>query len=217
MKKSVVDYRDLRLSNLTSPQYRHLFLLLGWPAYFLMYTLTERLIPWEACHTVYCPLDDRIPFNEWFVIFYAGWYLLIAASLLYFLLYRVESFKNLQTYMILVQVMATVVYILWPTRQELRPEAFPRENLLTAVMAFLYRVDTPTGVCPSLHVAISLGIALVWLREKTAPSWLRAAVAIFCLGVCMSVAFVKQHSVLDILAAIPICMLAEWFVFFRNK
>lgn len=217
MKRSAVDYRDLRLSNLTSPRYRHIFLLLGWPAYFLMYALTEHLIPWEVCYTVSCPLDDRIPFNEWFVIFYVGWYGLIAASLLYFFFYNVNSFRKLQTYIILVQALATVVYILLPTRQDLRPESFPRENPLTAVMGFLYRIDTPTGVCPSLHVAISAGIASTWLREKTAPPWLRTAVAFFCLGVCMSVAFVKQHSVLDILTAIPLCLLTEWFVFFRNK
>ena len=35
--------------------------------------------------------------------------------------------------------------------------------------------------------------------------------------ICISVAFVKQHSVVDIFAAIPMCLFAEWFVFFRKK
>ena len=30
MKRPVVDYRKLRFSNITSPQYRHVLLLLGW-------------------------------------------------------------------------------------------------------------------------------------------------------------------------------------------
>ena len=110
-----------------------------------------------------------------------------------------------------------VIYILFPTRQDLRPEIFPRENLLTGIMGILYRIDTPTGVCPSLHVAMSVGIALVWLREKSAKPWLRGAIALFCLGVCLSVAFVKQHSVLYILAAIPLCLLTHWFVFKKGK
>ena len=118
-------------------------------------------------------------------------------------------------YIILVQLLATLVYILYPRRQELRPEVFPRENLLTAMTGFLYRIDTPTVVCPSLHVAISLGIASTWLREKTASPWLKLSIFLFCLGVCLSVAFVKQHSVLDILAAIPICLFAEWLVFYK--
>ena len=198
------------------PDRRSLHLLWGWAGYFLLYFLTENLIPEERCHVIHCALDDRIPFHEFFVIFYVGWYLLLTGSLIYFLFYRAESFRRLQTYIIIVQALAMAVYILYPSRQELRPETFPRENLLTSVMIFLYSIDTPTGICPSLHVAISVGIASVWLREKNTKPWLKVCIALFCLGVCLSVSFVKQHSVVDILAAIPVCMIAQWFVFFRR-
>ena len=217
MKQPVVDYRKLRLSNINTPQFRHLLLLLGWVGYFILYFLTENLIPAEKCHVIHSPLDDLIPFSEYFLIFYAGWYVLIVASLLYFLLYSVQSFKNLQTYIIITQILAMIVYIVYPSRQDLRPEVFPRENIFTALMGLIYRFDTNTGVLPSLHVAYSLGIASTWLREKTAKPWVRGLIALFCLGVCVSVAFVKQHSVLDIFAAIPVCLVAEWFVFFRKK
>jgi len=195
--------------------YRYLWLLLGWPVYFILYWLTENLIPPECCHLVHSPLDDQIPFCEYFVIFYVGWYFLIILSLGYFLLHRIESFKKLQTYFIIVQLLAVSIYILWPTRQDLRPTAFPRQNLFTGILALIYRVDTPTGVCPSLHVALSVGIASAWLREKHAAGWLKALITVFCIGVCASVAFVKQHSVVDTVAAIPLCLAAEWFVFIR--
>lgn len=217
MKKPVVDYRRLRLNNLNTPEFSHLKLLLGWVGYFVLYFLTENLIPAENCHVIHSPLDDLIPFNEFFVLFYVGWYVLIVLSLLYFLLYSVQSFKNLQTYIIITQILAMVVYIIYPSRQELRPEVFPRENVLTWIMGMIYRFDTNTGVLPSLHVAYSLGIASTWLREKRVKPWVRILIALFCLGVCVSVAFVKQHSVLDIFAAIPVCLVAEWFVFFRKK
>ena len=207
----------MKKRNLNAPEYAHLKLLAGWAVYFAMYFLTERLIPVEACHVIHSPLDDLIPFREEFVIFYVGWYALIIASLGYFLLYSVDSFKKLQTYIIITQTLAVGVYILYPSCQNLRPEAFPRQNVLTAILGIIYRLDTPTGVCPSLHVAISVAIASVWLREKRAKPWLRAAIALFCLGVCLSVAFVKQHSVIDIAAAIPVCLIAEWFVFFRKQ
>lgn len=217
MKKPVVDYRRLRWNNLNTPEFSHLKLLLGWVGYFILYILTENLIPAESCHVIHSPLDDLIPFNEFFVLFYVGWYLLIVASLLYFLLYSVESFKRLQTYLIITQVLAMVIYIVYPSRQDLRPEVFPRENVLSWIMGAIYYFDTNTGVLPSLHVAYSLGIASTWLREKSVKPWLRVAIALFCLGVCVSVAFVKQHSVLDIFAAIPVCLVAEWFVFWRKK
>ncbi len=215
MRKPVVDYRKLRLSNITSPQYRHLLLLLGWVVYFGLYFLTENLIPAEKCYPVWCKLDDIIPFHESFVIFYVGWYVLIVLSLGYFLLYSVESFKGLQTYIMVTQALAMVCYIAFPTRQDLRPEEFPRENILTWIMGIIYQFDTNTGVCPSLHVAYSVGIASAWLKEKSAAWYVKLIVTVFVIGVCLSVAFTKQHSVVDIFAALPVCLVAEIFAF-RN-
>lgn len=217
MRKPVVDYRNLRFHNINTPEFSHLKLLLGWVGYFILYFLTENLIPAENCHIIHSPLDDLIPFNEFFVIFYVGWYVLIVGSLLYFLLYSVQNFRNLQTYIIITQILAMVVYVVYPSRQELRPEVFPRENVLTWIMGIIYTFDTNTGVFPSLHVAYSIGIASTWLRERSVRPFLRAIIVLFCLGVCLSVAFVKQHSVLDIFGAIPVCLVAEWFVFFRKR
>lgn len=212
-----VDYRKLRLSNLNAPEFKHLLLLLGWVGYFILYFLTENLIPAEKCYPVHIWLDDVVPFCEWFVIPYVSWYLLIVGSLLYFALYSVDSFKKMQTYIIITQIIAMVVYIIFPNRQDLRPEVFPRENFATWILGIIYSFDTNTGVLPSLHVGYSLGIASTWLREKSVPKWIRIVIAIWCGVICISVAFVKQHSVADIFAAIPMCMFAEWFVFFRKK
>lgn len=217
MKKPVVDYRELRLNNLCSPRFSHLFLLLGWVGYFILYLLTENLIPPEACHVVHCTLDDLIPFNEFFAIFYCGWYVLIVVSLGYFLFFNVENFRNLQTYIIITQVVAMAIYIIWPSRQDLRPDSFLRDNVLTRLMAAIYSFDTSTGVCPSLHVAYSMGIASTWLREKSAHPAVKVLICALALCICASVVFVKQHSAVDILAALPVCLLAEWLVFGKRS
>ena len=70
MRKPVVDYRTFRLRRLNEPQFSHLKYLLGWVGYFILYFLTENLIPAENCHPVHCRLDDIIPFNELFLIPY---------------------------------------------------------------------------------------------------------------------------------------------------
>ena len=217
MKQPVVDYRKLRLSNINTPEFSHLKLLLGWVGYFILYMLTENLISAENCHPIWCPLDDVVPFCEWFVLFYVSWYALIVFSLGWFLLYSVDSFKKLQTYIIVTQVIAMIIYILYPSRQDLRPEVFPRENFCTWLLGIIYGFDTSTGVCPSLHVGYSLGIISTWLREKGAGKAWKVVVTVWCLIICISVAFVKQHSVVDIFAAIPMCLFAEWFTFYRKK
>lgn len=213
MRKPVVDYKAFRLSKLNEPQFKHLQYLFGWIGYFALYFLTENLIPHDRCYPVHSRLDDIIPFCEYFVIPYVGWYLLIVGSLLYFALYNPDNFKNMMKFIIVTQVVAMAIYIIFPNRQDLRPTEFVRENIFTDIVGLLYAADTSTNVCPSLHVAYSIGIASTWLKEKSASKWCKTLITIFCFLVCISVAFVKQHSVVDIFAAIPVCFLAEWIAF----
>lgn len=217
MKKPVVDYRGFRLKKLNQPEFSHLKLLLGWIGYFTLYFITERFIPESACYPVHCWLDDVIPFCEAFLIPYVLWYALVAGSLLYFALYDIESFKKLMIYIITTQIIAMAVYIIFPNRQDLRPEVFTRDNLLTKGVAFLYSFDTNTNVCPSLHVGYSLGIASVWTKKKDAQLLTKALIVIMVILVCLSVAFIKQHSVVDIFAALPMCFVAEIIAFHIPK
>lgn len=220
MKAPVVDYKAFRPSRIMEPQYQHLLLWLTWLIYFALYFLTENLIPAENCHPMHCFLDDIIPFCEWFLIPYTGWYLLVFCSLLYFTLYDVESFKRLQVYIFITQLVAMTAYILYPSRQDLRPLVFERDNILTRIMGIIYAFDTNTGVCPSLHVGYSLGIASVWLKKKDAsPAW-KAFIVILVILICLATAFVKQHSVVDILWALPLGLFAEiltFHVIYRKK
>ena len=142
MKAPAIDYRKLRLNNINTPEYRHLLLLLGWVGYFILYLLTENLIPAESCYPVHCWLDDVVPFCEWFIIPYVSWYFLIIGSLAYFLFYSVDSFKKLQTYIIITQIIAMAVYIIFPTRQDLRPTVMPSESSPMSSPAVL-----PVGWC----------------------------------------------------------------------
>ena len=209
MRKPTVDYRDFSLRKLNDPRFSHLKLLGGWIVYIALYFITEYLNPNNSGTAVSCSLDYKIPFLEIFVIPYVGWYLLIALSLLYFALYNVENFKRLQIFIIVTQVAAMIIYIIFPNFQPLRPDVYPRDNFLTDIVALLQTADTNSNVCPSLHVAYSIGIASIWLKEKDAKGWVKTAIVIFCILVCLSTAFIKQHSVIDGLVAIPVCILAE--------
>ncbi len=213
MKKPVVDYRRFRLSRLNEPEFSHLKLLGGWIVYFVFYFLTETCIPAEACYPVHCWLDDVIPFCEIFLIPYVFWYGLIVFSLVYFGLYQIESFKNLSKFIMVTQAVAMAAYIFFPTRQDLRPTVFPRDNLLTCLIAFLYRFDTNTGVCPSLHVGYSIGIASVWLKARDVPVYWKVLIVIAVILICLSTMFIKQHSAVDFFAALPMCLLAELVVY----
>ena len=217
MNRPAVDYRQLRPNNLTEPRFRHLLLLGGWLGYLALYFITEKLIPYENCHVIHCALDDVIPFREGFAVFYCYWYVLLVGSLGWFLLYDIQSFKRLQCYIMITQAVAMLAYIVYPSIQLLRPDSFERDNLLTRLMAFIYAFDTPTGVCPSLHVAYSMGIASAWCHKKDAPGWWKALAVVSAVMISLSTAFVKQHSVVDIAMAIPVGLLAEFQVYGRTR
>ena len=216
IKKQLYDYSGFSLSKLNEPRFSHIWLLGGWLVYFGLYFLTENLIPLEKCHPVHCFVDDIIPFNEFFVFFYAGWYLLVLGALLYTFFYDVPRFCKLQIFLIITQALGMIWYIVWPNRQDLRPEVFPRENVLTALLSYIYQFDTPTCVCPSLHVAFAIGVMSVGVKDEDLPKALRAALCLFVILISLSVCFVKQHSFLDVLAALPVCLFAEIVVFGRD-
>lgn len=213
LKRPMIDYRQFRLSRMGEPQFAHVKLWFTWPIYFALYFLTENLIPAEKCHVVHCFLDDIIPFNEFFLIFYVGWYVLVFGSLLYYFLYDVKRFRQLDLYIFVTQMVAMACYIFFPSRQDLRPEVFPRENFFTWVLGLIYTFDTNTGVCPSLHVAYSLAIVSVMVKDENLSKPLKLFVTVFSILVCLSTAFVKQHSVVDILAALPVVLLGEILIY----
>ena len=217
MRKPIVDYREFRLAKINEPQFSHLKLLLGWVGYFVMYFITEQFIPVDKCFIMHSRLDDIIPFCEVFVVPYVFWYFLIAWSLVYFAMYNPENFKNLMKFIIICQVTAMVIYIVFPNRQDLRPEIMPRDNIFTRLVGLLYSFDTDTNVCPSMHVAYSIGIASVWLKEKGAAVGTKIFVVIACILVCLSTMFIKQHSSIDVFAAIGLCAVVEIIVFYKSK
>lgn len=196
---------------------KDMLLLLSWPIYLFLFFLSERWIPADSCALIWCPLDHRIPFCEWLLIPYVSWYLLVAGTLGWFLLKDLTQFRWLQIYILITQIIGLSCFFLLPSRQALRPEVFPRDNFLTGAVRFLYSIDTPTGVCLSMHVAWSLALVSAWTRKKdSSVSW-RLFVTAWCALICISVVFIKQHSVLDILAAILAGLVAEALLRSCNK
>lgn len=214
MRVPEVNYGEFRPDLIHTDQYKHLKLLLFWPVYALGFILLENFVNGEQCHVIHCPLDDRIPFCEWFLIPYVFWYFCLFGISVYTLLYDVSVFRKFMKYLMLTTGAAFVVYILYPSRQELRPQIFFRENVLTAVVKTLYHVDTNTNVFPSLHVMHAFAILSAGLRakglEQDVWKWFFGITTVL---VCLSTVFLKQHSILDGVFALPVCAGAEWLCY----
>ena len=188
------DYRQFRLRKLNTPEFSHIKLLLFWPVFGLVFLALERFRPHAAYHVMHCALDDAIPFSEWALIPYLLWFVYLIGALAYTFFQDVPAFRRM-----------------------MRPEAFAHDNALTRAVAWFYTFDTNTNVCPSLHV-IGSAAALFALRDGPRfrkRAWWQAASVILALCISLSTVFMKQHSILDVLCALPVCALGWWLCYGR--
>ena len=207
-----VDYLKFRFSKLNTPRYRHLQLLVFWSLFGICFLILERIWIRDSYYPMYCPLDDLIPFCEYFLIPYLFWFIYLIGYHIYALLYDVAAFRRLMKFLIFSHAIAVVLFVVFPNCQELRPVVFERDNAFTRFMAGFYLFDTNTNVCPSLHVIASVAVLVsAWdSKHFCTPGW-RAAFTAAAVLISLSTVFLKQHSVLDVLISLPICGLSYWF------
>ena len=202
---------------LNTKDYKHFLWLLYWPVFGVLFYYAELFYPADFV-PVYSVLDDYIPFNEFFYIPYVYWFVYLIGTIAYTFFFDVDSFKRMMKFVILTYSAAIIIYFLFPTCQELRPVEFPRNNLLTRLVAAFYDFDTNTNVCPSLHVVGTLAALSARLRTPRfrAVGWRIFNIVSGAL-ICFSTVFMKQHSIIDLFAALPWCILAYLLFFCHLK
>ena len=217
LPSGMVDYRKFRLRLLNTPAFSHLKLILFWPLFGLAFFLVERVLPMEY-HVIHCALDDLIPFWEWMIVPYLFWFVFLAGMLLYALLFDPESFRKAMWFIILTFGATIVIYLIYPSAQELRPASFERDNFITRFMVDFYAFDTNTNVCPSLHVTGAVAVlACAWHMPRLQTVGWRVAFSVATFLISVSTVFIKQHSVIDLIAAVVLCAIVWPLVYCRKK
>lgn len=196
--------------------YKHILWLIFWPIFGIAFYYAELFYPADF-KPVYCILDDFIPFIEYFYIPYVYWFVFLIGTIAYTFFFDKDNFIRLMKSIILTNSAAVIIYLLFPTCQELRPIEFPRDNIFTHLVAAFYTFDTNTNVCPSLHVLSTLAVLGARLHTSRFKSvgW-RAFNIIAAILICFSTVFMKQHSIIDLFAALPWSILA-YVLFFTKK
>ena len=204
----MIDYRKFRLSKINTPEFSHVKLLIFWIIFGLFFASQERLFTFDY-HLVYCKLDDLIPFCAVFVIPYFLWFAYLVWCHLYTLLFDIPLFKKFMWFLIVSFTITTIIYFIYPTYQNLRPTEITGDSVFIRIVKFLYDLDTPTNVCPSLHVIAAVGVSItMWnSRRFSTPAW-RIVFTILTILICISTVFVKQHSCIDLIAGAAVCIVS---------
>lgn len=161
---------------------------------------TRALIAGRTLHDLSLPLDGRIPLRcEWvsiYVLSYVSW----AVSALRILPHGKARAYRVASVYIAGMLMAAATFLIWPGTIQ-RP-GITGGGLWAAMLRWIYRVDPPTSLCPSLHVMVSF---FCWWGTWDCPGigrgfrWFNG---VFLILVCLSVLLVKQHAVVDVIAGL---------------
>ena len=175
--------------------------------YFLLYlsafNFLETQISMPRVLLVHCRLDDLIPFCKYAILPYFAWFAWIPFTLFY-LLWKAprEDFWRLCLPLFGGMTIALACYVILPTGLDLRPYYVPGTDLFARAVRMLYRTDTATNVCPSIHVFNSVTLLLAYYRcrifEQPRRRWMRPAAAVLCTSIVCSTVLLKQHSCIDV-------------------
>lgn len=184
-------------------KYRHgwvflyIFIYLPWFFYLEKHITTDY-------HLIHTAIDDKIPFIEYFIVPYTLWFLFIAVTVGYFFFFGEKSeFYRLIILLFSGMTIFLIVSTIYPNGLQLRPETFTRDNIFVDMVRQLYAVDTSTNVLPSIHVYNSLGayIAISHCSKLRQYKWVQILTLLLTISIVLSTMFLKQHSVIDVIAA----------------
>lgn len=111
-----------------------------------------------------------------------------------------------------------VIFAVFPNGFDHRPLTFEASPLQTYLLNFIYSSDKAMNVFPSIHVynSIVCAVALLKCKEFKGKHWMTFLAITSAVLISLSTMFIKQHSILDVLAA---CILALviYPLFYRRK
>ena len=183
-------------------KYKHGLIILAYAiVYLTLFGYLEQK-PVHGFHVIDTVFDSHIPFCEYFIVPYLLWFPYQVVTVLYFIFIN----KNKKEYyqLILNMMMGMTIFLIvsyiYPNVLHLRPSEFPRENVFTDMVRWLYRTDTPTNVLPSIHVFNSLAVhmSLTNCEALRDHKDVRYGSLVLTLLIILSTMFLKQHSVIDV-------------------
>lgn len=207
------------LTQLRSRCKPHLWYQLYWVIYLVWFFWLDNTIT-QPKYIIHAPLDDLIPFNEWFVIPYCSWFLLLVAVTALLWWKDTASYDKLCLMMFSGMTFCLIVYMLLPNGLDLRPtvEEIGRSNPAMWVMQLLWKADASVNVCPSIHCQSTACMAIAISESKLAEERpvLSPIALVWAALICLSTVFTKQHSVLDVVCGLAVAVV--WLpVLYRDR
>lgn len=164
---------------------------------------------------IHSPLDNFIPFIEYFILPYYFWFVFMAICIFYFFFTDKAGFYKITSFLIIGMTAFLIICTVFPNGLNLRPTTFARDNFCIDLVKRLYRLDTPTNVLPSIHVFNTVGILIAASHSEKLKAHKGIMWSVYITGILiiLSTVFLKQHSVTDVIAAFAMACIIYPFVY----
>ena len=139
------------------------------------------------------PLDQAMPTVPAFVVPYVSLEPVTYGTLIGFLLFRIRLYRSAASSLVAAFLLAAVVFALAQTYVQ-RPTV-TGSDVFSRMVRDVYASDQPYNDFPSLHVAVSIILAIHWWRAGRAVGWIAAAWAVLVIA---STQLIHQHYLADI-------------------
>ena len=195
-------------------KYRHAWVLLYGFIYMPWFIYLEKRTDVHY-FLIHSPLDDYIPFVEYFIVPYLLWFAFVAVAAGYFFFTDKTGFYRLSAFLIVGMTFFLFLCTVFPNGLNLRPATFARDNIFVELVKHVYATDTPTNVLPSIHVFNSLGVCIAIWHSEALKKHRKIQYGAYLLAVLiiLSTVFLKQHSVTDVIAAFALACVIYPFVY----
>lgn len=189
------------------PKYAYFPLLMAVVANTLVYNVSKLITNNFVHYDFSMKIDGMIPVVPVFIIIYILCY--IEWIIGYIMIAR-ES-KDYCFYYIIADIVAKVIclicFFVIPTTY-VRPQL--ETGIFNDMIAFIYKVDGPVNLFPSIHCLESWLCFRGSIKMKKASKLYKGFMFVYAILVFLSVVFVKQHVFIDIIGGILVVELGLW-------
>lgn len=180
----------------------------------LVYWGAPLIVGTGRSHNLSGGLDELVPFMPAFIIIYFGCYIFWVVNYLMVAFYEDENKYRFYTADFYARLICLAFFVFFPTTNT-RPELTGNEIFIRA-MRFLYTVDKPVNLFPSIHCMASWFCCIGLRKCKEIPEWYKLMSVLIAISVFISTLATRQHVLWDVAGGIGVAELT-WFISNRTN
>lgn len=188
------------------PSYAFFSLIMCFVVNCLVYWVTQRLAGGMYHYDLTNSFDRAVPFMPQWVVIY------ILSYPFWVISYAITSKKTSKEFWyrfafadMLARVVCGIIFVAFPTTN-IRPDIVGT-GLMDLAMKFIYYMDVPYNLFPSIHCLASLMCYLGIRKCQDVPKWYKGFTLLFAVLIFASTQFTKQHYIVDVIGGVAIALI----------